>query len=98
MANWQMAIVAVKRVNSGAGRFRNPVDIRIFDRDIQPTEQAKTGRGRSVILEASWGNLDSRRHGPRSEYGRALADAEKMLAQLRNGEMLSTSIAAGASA
>jgi len=67
---------------TGGGKYRRPVHIRIFNPDIQPTEYARQGKGRSVIVQAEWKNVDSRFQGPRSAYGQSLAMARSVLARL----------------
>lgn len=69
------------------GRGRNyffPVEVRLYDIDVQETEYAKSGRGPKVKVIRSWCCNNTKHTGPRSEYGKALREAEAMRKELTN--------------
>jgi hypothetical protein len=76
--------VSRRAPRSGGGKYRRPVDIRVFAPSIQPTAYAKQGKGRAAIIHTQWGNVDRRYDGPKSAYGIAIAKAEKLCAELND--------------
>lgn len=90
---FQIRVVSAP-VNSGNGRFRRPVHVRVMD-----TTQSEwhAVRGLNNGLKAQISNVDSRYSGPRSAYGQAMAYCRELMNELNAAEAEALNMAVAAS-
>jgi len=82
---YKIAIVSSHAPKSGGGKYRRPVDVRVYNYRIQTTEYAKTGKGKNAVIYSQWRNVDCRYHGPKSAYGKAINEAKELVQILNVG-------------
>ena len=78
---YQVVVKSAAGVNSGKGKYRRPVHVRVMD--VTKSEWHAL-RGLNDGLIAEWRNVDSRYKGLRSECGRALRAARELAKQLND--------------